>query len=112
VSIDTQRLHDIREGRRGVALGLYIDVDDDDWEDYSLSLPTVLALDVSVGKRVLDAIRAALEAGEAIEVDDDASEAVSIVLASELKDQLLIARMLEGLCGRTDDTLGREMTPV
>jgi hypothetical protein len=112
VAIEGQRLNEIREGKRGIALGLYIDVDDEDWEDYSLAVPPVLALDQAAGLRVLEAIRAALDAGSATEIHDDASEAVSIVLASDLKDQLLIARLLEGFCGRTDDTLGQEMLPA
>jgi hypothetical protein len=99
--MDTVRLTEIREGRRGVALGLYIDVADDDWEDYSLTVPTVLALDEESGRRVLDALRVALFTGEAQEIADDASEAVNIVLASALKDQVLVARMLDSVCGRT-----------
>jgi hypothetical protein len=104
-------LNEIREGRRGIALGLYIDVDDEDWEEYCLAVPTVLALDEGAGKRVLDALRDALELGVAQEISDDASEAVSIVLASALKDQIVAGRMLEGLGGRSDDAL-RDLAPA
>jgi hypothetical protein len=112
VAIDGQRLSEIREGRRGIALGLYIDVDDDDWEEYCLSVPTVLALEEGTGRRVIDALREALEVGAAQEVSDDASEAVSMVLASSLKDQAFVARMLEGLAGRPDDTFGWKLAPA
>ena len=112
VAIDAQRLTEIREGKRGVALGLYIDVADEDWEDYCMTVPTVMALDEEAGKRVLDAIRAALFIGEAEEVADDASDAVSIVLASALKDQVLVARMLDSLCGRPDGASDMESVPI
>jgi hypothetical protein len=108
--MDIQRLTEIREGRRGIALGLYIDVADDDWEDYSMTIPPVLALDEDAGRRVLDALRVALFTGEAQEIADDASDAVNIVLASAMKDQVLVARMLDSLCGRTDGDTGEEVT--
>jgi len=97
VSIDPQRLSEIRDGARGVALGIYIDVNDDDWEDYSLTLPTVVAVDKEAGKRLIEAIRSALATGAAEEIADDASEAVSIVLASDLDDQMAAADFLNNL---------------
>ena len=102
--MDTQRLREIREGRRGVALALYIEIDDEDWEDYCLTIPTVLALGKGTGKQVLDVVRSALDDGSAEEISDDASDAVNIVLASALKDQILVARMLDSVCGRPDDS--------
>jgi hypothetical protein len=105
-------LNEIREGKRGIALGLYIDVDDEDWEDYCLSVPTVLAIEEGSGKRVLEALREALAAGAAVEVSDDASEALSIVLASTLKDQRIVARMLEGIGGRPDDAVDWKLAPA
>jgi hypothetical protein len=105
VTINLERLNEIREGGRGIALALYIDVDEEEWEDYSMSVPTVLALEAEAGKRMLDALRNALEAGSAAEVSDDASDAVSIVLASAIKDQVMVARLLDGLGGRLDNSL-------
>jgi hypothetical protein len=101
VSIDPQRLSEIRGGARGVALGSYIDVDDDDWEDYCLSLPTVMAVDKEAGKRLIEAVQAALASGAAEEISDEASEAVSIVLASELPDQIAAADFLNNLYVQT-----------
>jgi hypothetical protein len=112
LAIEVQRLNEIREGRRGIALGIYIDVGEDDWEDYSLAVPTVLALDEGAGERVLDAIRDALLAGTAQEVSDDASDALSILLASTLQDQALVARMLEGIGGRARDMMALDLAPA
>ena len=105
MAIDLERLNEIREGERGIAIALYIDVDEDDWEDYSLSVPTVLALEAEAGKRLLETLRNALEAGAASEVSDDASDAVSIVLASAIKDQLTVARLLDSFGARADHGL-------
>ena len=102
MAINIERLNHIREGDTGIALALYIDVDDEEWEDYSLSLPNVIALEAEAGKRLLESLRDALEAGWAQEVSDDASDAVSIVLASTIKGQLMVARMLDNLGHRPD----------
>lgn len=103
MAINVERLKEIREGGRGLALALYIDVDDEDWEDYSLSVPTVVALEAEAGKRLLESLRNALEDGSASEISDDASDAVSIVLASAIPDQVLVARLLDNLGRRSED---------
>ncbi len=110
--MDSTHLKDIREGRRGLALALYIDIDDEDLEDYYASVSSVLALNESAGRKVLEALQAGLETGAALEISDDASDAVSIVLASSLKDQVLIARMTDGLAGRIDDSIGLDLAPA
>lgn len=103
MAINVERLKEIREGGRGLALALYIDVDDEDWEDYSLSVPTVVAVEAEAGKRLLESLRNALEDGSASEISDDASDAVSIVLASAIPDQVLVARLLDNLGRRSED---------
>lgn len=99
MSIEPLRLAQIRSGQRGVAFGLYIDVDDEDWEDYSLELPTVVALDREAGMRVIQVIREALRSASAEELSDDASEALSILLASDMSDQTRVADYIESLGG-------------
>lgn len=105
MAINVERLNAIREGERGLAVALYVDVDDEDWEDYSMSIPTVVALEAEAGKRVLEALRSALEDGSASGISDDASDAISIVLASAIKDQILVARLLDSLGRRSDDSV-------
>ena len=109
MSIDSTRLAEIRSGRSGIAFGLYIDVEDEDWEDYCLELPTVLALDKEGGRRVIDAIRAALQANMAEELSDDASEALSILLASDMSAQTRVADYIERLGGSMNDARDRDL---
>ena len=104
MTIDPLQLGDIREGRRGLALALYIDIDDEDWEDYCTSISSVLALDEAAGRKVLEAVQAALETGSAVEVSDDAADAVNIVLASSLNDQVVAGHILDGFAGRKHDS--------
>jgi hypothetical protein len=89
----------MREGQRGVALALYIDVDDEDWEEYSITVPSVLALDIEAGETILSSLREAMKSQRAVEVSDDASEAIRLILATGTHDQALIALMVEGLSG-------------
>ena len=110
MAIDSTRLNDVREGRRGIALALYFDIDDEEWGDYCSDVSSVLALDEPTSRRVLEAVRSALETGGALEVRDDASDAVNIVLASALKDQVLVARLLDSVGGRPSDSLDAEIT--
>ena len=91
MAIDPLRLLQIRNGRTGIALGLYIDIDDDDWEDFVLALPSVVAFDSRSGRLLLESIRDALQTSTAQEVSDEAAEALTLLLASDLHDQELAA---------------------
>ena len=62
-----------------------------------------MALEAEAGKRLLESLRNALEDGSASEISDDASDAVSIVLASAIPDQVLVARLLDNLGRRSED---------
>ena len=112
VAIESKHLKEIREGRSGLALALYFDVDDEEWEDYYSAVSSVLALDSEASRKVLKALQDGLEHGEIQEISDDASDAVNIVLASSLSDQVLAARILDNVCGRMDDSVGRDLTPT
>ncbi|MPZ49404.1 MAG: hypothetical protein GEU75_08935 [Dehalococcoidia bacterium] len=94
------RLDEIRQGKRGLALVLYVDVPDDAWEDYADELPAVMVLGQALGTNVLELVKRGLDAGQAQGITDRAAESIRLLLATRPEDQAFLASMLEGISGR------------
>ena len=100
MAIQPENLEAIRRGHRGLALVLYLDVENDGpespWDDF----PEVLAIGNGAAEDVLGWLRDALVDGEAEELRDRAASSLALLLATSPELQSLLASMLEGVAGR------------
>ena len=91
----------LREGHSGVALVLYVDIPEEEYEDAWQALPEVIALNRGVGLSVLDLLRSAVASGEGEALTDQAAAALSLILSTGVEWQSLLAPMLEGIAGKS-----------
>lgn len=96
----TTDLMALRQGHSGVALVLYVDIPEDEYEDSWQTFPEVIALNRSVGLAVLGLLKSAVDSGEGEALTDQAASALSLFLSTGVEWQSLLAPMLEGIAGK------------
>jgi hypothetical protein len=83
-------LREVREGERGMAIALYLDISNEQYIAFGEPGTIVAALDSSASRMVMAAV---LDQG--IRFDDDAARAISMLLTAGIDRQAFLADMLE-----------------